>query len=193
MFLQIWQVQGMSSPVAARSPRTQAAANALVLFDPAHANPARAKKRSPLEAAEEKVRKVTLSTTKLKEELDVLLRKGVPKDVRATNALRNKKIKFLKSRDVLLPAAEAKLTEAKQKALDAKALLWTPRRQWRRRRRTSRRPSLITLWPCLAACRGAHIVQVAGQDGQHLGQEPGRVAAYRQGAPSSHCRAGGPG
>ena len=113
----------MSSPVAARSPRTQAAANALVLFDPAHANPARAKKRSPLEAAEEKVRKVTLSTTKLKEELEMLLRKGAPRDVRATAALQNKKAKFRKSRDQLLPAAEAKLVDAKQKASDAKALL----------------------------------------------------------------------
>ena len=112
----------MGSPPAARSPRTQAAANALVLFDGARANPGRAKKRSPLEAAEEEVRKVTLSTTKLKEELEMLLRKGAPRDVRATAALQNKKAKFRKSRDQLLPAAEAKLVDAKQKASDAKAL-----------------------------------------------------------------------
>ena len=116
------QVHAMSSPVAARSPRQIAAASALVLFDGARANPVRAKKRSPLEAAEEKVRKVTLSTTKLKEELEMLLRKGAPRDVRATAALQNKKAKFRKSRDQLLPAAEAKLVDAKQKASDAKAL-----------------------------------------------------------------------
>ena len=57
MFLQIGQVHTMAGPPAARSPCTQAAANALVLFDGARANPGRAKKRSPLEAAEEEVNK----------------------------------------------------------------------------------------------------------------------------------------
>ena len=112
----------MASPVMARSPRTQAAANALVLFDGARANPGRAKKRSTVEVAEEEVRKVTLATTKLKEELEMLLRKGAPTCGRATIALQNKQAKFHKSRDHTLPAAEAKLVEAKQKASDAKAL-----------------------------------------------------------------------
>ena len=48
-----------------RSPRTQAAAAALVLFDPTCADTGRAKKRSTVEVAEEEVRKVTLATTKL--------------------------------------------------------------------------------------------------------------------------------
>ena len=89
MFLQIGQVHTMASPVMARSPRTQAAANALVLFDGARANPGRAKKRSTVEVAEEEVRKVTLATTKLKEDLEMLLRKGAPTAGRATIALQN--------------------------------------------------------------------------------------------------------
>ena len=133
--MQIWQVQGMSSPVAARSPRTQAAANALVLFDPAHAHPARAKKRSPLEAAEEEVRKITMSITKLEEELQVLDRKGVPKDMRGKRALENKRIKFNHAVNVLLPTAEGKLVEAKQEASEAKGPRPCRTSRWRRRQR----------------------------------------------------------
>ena len=125
----------MASPVMARSPRTQAAANALVLFDPAHANPARAKKRSPLEAAEEEVRKITMSITKLEEELQVLASKGVPKDARGKKALENKRNKFNHSRDVLLPIAEGKLVEAKQKASEAKGPRPCRTSRWRRRQR----------------------------------------------------------
>ena len=86
----------MGSPPAARSPRTQAAANALVLFDGARANPGRAKKRSPLEAAEEEVRKVTMSMTKLEEELEVLASKGLPTQERGKKAQELKRLKFVK-------------------------------------------------------------------------------------------------
>ena len=105
-----------------RSPRTQAAAAALVLFDPTCADTGRAKKRSTVEVAEEEVRKVTLATTKLKKELDKLLAMGVPTAGRAATALQNKKTKFFKSRDETLPNAKAKLVTAKQKASDAKTL-----------------------------------------------------------------------
>ena len=114
----------MPSPVAARSPRSMAAAHSLVLFAPPYVQRGQAKKRSTLEAAEEDLRKVTLSTRKLEQELKVLVGKGQPSHhVRATNALRNKRIKFHKSRDSLLPATEARFVDAKQKASDAKALL----------------------------------------------------------------------
>ena len=108
------------------APRSQTAAHSLVLLAPPDVQRGRAKKRSPLEAAEEDLRIQEghfVDERKLKDELEVLVRKGEPKDMRATNMLRNKKIKFLKSRDSLLPAAEVRLVDAKQKASDAKALL----------------------------------------------------------------------
>ena len=86
----------MPSPPAARSPRTFTAATALVCFDPAYAHPARAKKRSRLEAAEEEVRKVTMSMTKLEEELEVLASKGMPTQERVKKAQELKRLKFVK-------------------------------------------------------------------------------------------------
>ena len=99
------------SPVMPRSPRTQAAASALVIIDPTRADTGRARKRSTVEVAEEDVRKVTLATTKLKKELDKLLLKGAPTAGRQSIALQNKKTKFYKSRDQTLPSAQARLVE----------------------------------------------------------------------------------
>ena len=94
--------------VQPRSPRTTLAAASLArLVEPARAESGRSRKRSAVEVAEEEVLKVSSATTKLEKDLEVLLAKGVPANVRAMEKLQNKRVKLSAMRDVTLPKATA--------------------------------------------------------------------------------------
>ena len=71
-----------------RSPRTTLAAASLAcLVEPARAESGRSRKRSAVEVAEEEVLKVSSATTKLEKDLEVLLAKGAPTNVREMQKL----------------------------------------------------------------------------------------------------------